>query len=330
MWGGLIEYWHYTGDGTYNDAAARAILSQAGPQNNFQMPQCDGNDDQGWWALAAMSAAEYGLPSPPGAPSWISIAQNVFTEFTTRWDNARCNGGMKWKIQPNADGYHYKSSIANGVFFQLAARLARFTGNADYLNWASRSFDWMQAVGLIDKMWNVYDGTDDAKGAGCIDVDHDQWSYNVGIFLYGSAVLSDYTGDGKWSNRTAGLLGASATFFDSKVMYETRCEKSGTCNVDQRSFKAYLARWLGATAVIAPWTQGAITPLLAASANGAAASCSGGGNGQMCGSRWFTNNFDGVSGVGEQLAALEVVYGLLAPGTPKPQGHRRAKRSFVA
>jgi mannan endo-1,6-alpha-mannosidase len=90
--GGMIEYWHYTGDATYNDPIAHAILSQAGPNNDFMMPAAEGNDDQGWWALAAMSAAEYGLPSPAGAPSWISLAQNVFNEFESRWDMTRCNG----------------------------------------------------------------------------------------------------------------------------------------------------------------------------------------------------------------------------------------------
>lgn len=58
------------------------------------MPQAEGNDDQGWWALAAMTAAEYGFPSPAGAPSWLSLAQNVMGAFQSRWDMTRCNGGM--------------------------------------------------------------------------------------------------------------------------------------------------------------------------------------------------------------------------------------------
>jgi len=331
MLGGMIEYWHYTGDATYNDHVGQALMSQRGPNNDFVMPQCDGNDDQGWWALAAMSAAEYGFPNPPNTPSWISLAQNVMTEFQSRWDMTRCNGGMKWKINPSADGYHYKSTIANGLAFQLAARLARFTGDQNYATWATNAFSWTQSVGLIDNHYNVFDGTDDAKSTGCVDVNHDQWSYNVGAFLYGSAVMQDITGDAMWSDRTAALLGnAVSTFFDNKIMFEKQCERDGKCDVDQLSFKAYLARWMASTAVMVPSFQAAILPFLSSSATGAAASCKGGGNGQMCGSKWYTG-YDGTTGVGQQLAALDVMQSMLAPGTKRPiAAGGRLKRDFTA
>jgi mannan endo-1,6-alpha-mannosidase len=242
------------------------------------------------------------------------------------------NSGMKWKIQPGADGYHYKSTIANGLAFQLAARLARFTGNQQYLQWAGNAYNWTQSVGLIDKNFNVFDGTDDAKSTGCVDVNHDQWSYNVGAFMYGAAALFDMTGDQMWSDRTAGLIGnAVSTFFDSKIMFEKICEKGGTCNVDQLSFKAYLSQWMAGTAVLIPSFQSAILPFLQASAVGAAKACAGGGNGQMCGSRWYTGNFDGLTGVGQQLAALEIMHGSLVPGTTKPMAAgRKVRRGFVA
>ncbi|KIW06565.1 uncharacterized protein PV09_02994 [Verruconis gallopava] len=331
LFGGMIEYWHYTGDSTYNQAVAQALLSQLSPGNDFMMPSAEGNDDQGWWALAAMGAAEYGLPNP-GGPSWISVAQNVFNEFASRWDMTRCNGGMKWKIQPGADGYHYKSTIANGLAFQLAARLARFTGDPTYLDWAINAYNWTQSVGLIDENFNVFDGTDDAKSTGCVDVNHDQWSYNVGAFMYGAAVLFDVTGDPLWSDRTAGLVGnAVATFFDGRIMYEKMCERQGTCNVDQLSFKAYLARWMAGTANIIPSFQAAILPFLEASAEGAAKACTGGGNGQMCGSRWDIGKSDGSTGVGQQMAALDVMRGSLVIGAAKPIGaRRRVRREFNA
>jgi mannan endo-1,6-alpha-mannosidase len=275
-----------------------------------------------------MSAAEYGFPSPANAPSWFSLADNVFNEMTGRWDMGSCKGGMKWKISPSADGYHYKSSIANALFFQLAARLARYTGDAKYVGWAEKTFDWMQAVGLIDPKYNVFDGTDDSKG--CIDVNHDKWTYNAGAVLYGSAVMQDHTGDAKWATRTTGLLGAAASsFFQSNVMAE-KCEKDGSCNVDQMSFKAYLSRWLAATAVLVPSTQATIAPLLDTSASGAAASCAGGPNQEACGLRWYIDHWDGSQGVGQQLSALEVIHGLLHTGAAAPGAHRRRTRRFQA
>lgn len=81
----------------------------------------------------------------------------------------------------------------------------------------------------------------------------------------------------------------------------------GTCNIDQRSFKAYLARWIAAAIVRAPFTYDRLKPILETSAQAAAASCTGGVNGTSCGLRWTTGSFDGSTGVGEQMSALEVI-----------------------
>ena len=37
MWGAMVDYWYYTGDTTYIDVVAQAILSQASPTNDFMM-----------------------------------------------------------------------------------------------------------------------------------------------------------------------------------------------------------------------------------------------------------------------------------------------------
>ena len=39
MWGGMVEYWYYTGDTSYNDVVAQAILAQASPTDDFMMPE---------------------------------------------------------------------------------------------------------------------------------------------------------------------------------------------------------------------------------------------------------------------------------------------------
>ncbi|KAF2469144.1 glycoside hydrolase [Lindgomyces ingoldianus] len=315
---GLTTYYHTTGDAQYNDLIARTLQSQATGSNDFMTPDATGNDDQAWWALAAMSAAEYGIPSPAGSPSFLAIAQNVFNEQKSRWDNARCNGGMKWKINPSDDGYHYKSTISNGLFFQLAARIARFTGDADAASWASKSYDWVVSVGLIDGSYNVFDGTDDAKGTGCVDVNHDLWSYNTGVFLYGAAVMADKTGDAKWSDRAKGFLGAAEkSFVRNGGLFEQKCEGDGSCNTDQKSFKAALARWMGASATLLPELAGDVQKII-----GQAARAVSGG---------WTQSW----GPGEQLAALDMVDAVMcgvgqgAPGKPRV-GKRKIGRAFIA
>jgi mannan endo-1,6-alpha-mannosidase len=75
------------------------------------------------------------------------------------------------------------------------------------------------------------------------------------------------------------------------------------------SFKAYLTRWLAATTKMAPYTYDLIMPKLAASAQAAALQCNGGDNGRMCGLSWSKGAaWDGTQGVGQQMAAMSVIF----------------------
>jgi mannan endo-1,6-alpha-mannosidase len=110
----------------------------------------EGNDDQAFWGLAAMAAAEMNFPNPPAKkPQWLALAQAVFNEQIARWDPQNCAGGLRWQIFPFNSGYDYKNSISNGCLFHLAARLARYTGNTTYMTYAERSFEWISSVGKI-------------------------------------------------------------------------------------------------------------------------------------------------------------------------------------
>lgn len=99
------------------------------------------------------------------------------------------------------------------------------------------------------------------------------------------------------------------------VMYEP-CEASGQCNVDQRSFKAYLARWLAATAELAPFVHDVAVGYLKTSAVAAIKTCTGGTSGTQCGLKWTTGEHDGSIGVGEQMAVLEAVQSHLVTSAP--------------
>lgn len=92
------------------------------------------------------------------------------------------------------------------------------------------------------------------------------------------------------------------------------CE-TGTCNNDQQSFKAYFGRWLAATMKLAPFTEATILPLLTTTAIAAAKTCTAGTRGNSCGLKWTTGEHDGITGVGEQMSALEAIQSLLIPET---------------
>lgn len=196
-----------------------------------------------------------------------------------RWDTSSCNGGLKWQIFDFNKGYNYKNSVSNGAFFQLSARLARFTGNQTYVDWANKVYNWTSDLGLIDPDYHIFDGSDDTLN--CTQFDKIIWTYNTAIFMYGSAVLYNYTnGSSLWAERTQGFLNASMNFFSpyknsTNIMYEPACETVNTCNTDQFSFKGYLSRFMWATTLLAPFTFNTITTLLTTSSQAAAKSCSG-------------------------------------------------------
>ncbi|ORY08540.1 glycosyl hydrolase family 76-domain-containing protein [Clohesyomyces aquaticus] len=310
-----------TTDKSHVDTLTQALVANYGPNNDILLPwrkDQEGNDDQAFWALAVMSALEYSFPEPQKAPAtYLEVAKNCFDNIASRWDTKSCNGGLKWQIYPENDyGYNYKNSISNGAFFALAARLASYTGNKTYADWAVKTWDWTKAVGLINDKYAVFDGTDDKKN--CTDQDPTEWSYNVGIYLHGAAAMYSYTkGSETWKTHTAGLLDHTATFFKpfdnaTGIMFEQACETGLTgrhCNLDQQSFKAYLARFMAKTALLAPFTKEKITNYLRKSAVAAAKSCSGPQD--ACGSKWYTGGYDGTAGVGQQLSALEVTQALL-------------------
>lgn len=190
----MIDYWHYTNDTSYNSEISQALLHQVGPDNDYMPPnqtKTEGNDDQGFWGMAAMLAAETNFDNPPpGSPQWLALAQAVFNDMAARWDTSTCGGGLRWQIFSFNNGYTYKNSIANGCLFNLGARLARYTGNDTYAQWAERVWDWENSVGLLDDDYNIFDGSSDTSN--CSTPDRLQWTYNAGIYLHGAANMYNF------------------------------------------------------------------------------------------------------------------------------------------
>ena len=115
LMGTMINYWHWTGDATYNSLVSQGLVHQLGSGNDFMPANWTvsmGNDDQCNWGLAAMEAAESQFPNPPsGFPTWLSIAQAVFdTQQARLAEETECRGGLRWQILPFNIGYSYKNS----------------------------------------------------------------------------------------------------------------------------------------------------------------------------------------------------------------------------
>jgi mannan endo-1,6-alpha-mannosidase len=348
-WNAIINYQIYTNDTTYQSDVLAALANNLGPDNDMSptaQQSWEANDDQSYWLFPILTAMEANFPALPSpAPAYADIAANGFQDFVDRWnaDSGTCGGGLKWQYTTTVAGYYYKNAVSNGGFFQTAARLARYTGNSTYADWANKIWDWSTSVGLVSSDFHVYDGAGDQGTANCATLDKHEWTYNIGSYMHGAAHMYAYTkslssppsGTPDWESRVQSLVGtAQATFFSpfsnaTNVMYEAACETVGTCSVDETSFKASLAQWLGKTSVLVPSTSSTIYPLLLSSATAAAATCSGLGN-NTCSLRWYGDSWDGQNAFGVQLSALEVIQSLLASEAPAMGVKSAMKQAMTA
>lgn len=91
------------------------MLHQVGHKADYQPNNHTaslGNDDQGFWGMSAMLAAENKFPNPPDdKPQWLALAQAVWTtQAQPDRHDEHCNGGMRWQIPFSNAGYNYKNS----------------------------------------------------------------------------------------------------------------------------------------------------------------------------------------------------------------------------
>lgn len=334
-WGSMLDYWWYTEDDQYNELIKEALLAQVGDKWDYvplNQSTTEGNDDQAFWGMTVMAAAERNFTNPEDdEPQWLYLAQAVFNTMAHRWDDEECGGGLRWQIFKWNSGYDYKNSVSNGCFFHLAARLARFTSNNTYVEWAEKTWDWMNQTMLLDDSGDgnyilTYDGV--STNDNCTKVASTQWTYNAGLMLSGAAFLYNHTENQVWSDRLYSLLEGVSIFFRDGIMFEAACQARQNCNNDQRSFKAFLSRFLGLTAQLVPGTRDIIDWYLTSSAVAAAKSCSGGSDGVTCGLDWQRDDWDGYYGLGEQMSALEVIQNLRYLQRPAPYTHSSGASSL--
>ncbi|KAK5627378.1 hypothetical protein RRF57_003093 [Xylaria bambusicola] len=318
LWTVLLDYRSRTNDTQYDDKISEALLWQRGPNNDYLSPNwtaSTGNDDQAVWAMAALLAAETGFtkPTEDDLTSWINLTQNVYNEQASpdrRVSNGSCEGGLRWQIFPTNNGYNYVATSASAAYANIGARLSFWNGgNETQANSVKDTFDWLQAAGLIDDKFNVFDG---AVVPDCDQISKLQFSYVSALLLESAAVMYNSTnGDEKWKTLVDGLTKRTIdVFFPNGVATEVSCELRTTCNTDMTFFKSFLHRSLAATMRAAPYTESQIFPVLKSSAAAAVTSCVGGKNGRMCGLNWSGNSDDEI-GAGSQMSVLSALLSLL-------------------
>ena len=193
----MMRYWALTGDDSHNDAVSEGMYWVRGDNDDYMPANYSsylGNDDQLNWGLAAMMAAEVDFPQKSSMPSWATLAENVWNSVSSRWDDDSCDGGLRWQIWAYQSGYGYKNAASNGGLFELSARLAHYTKNQTYSDWAEKIWDWSATTPLLkEKKWNIADTTSCEKN--CSDHGDYQWTFNYGLYMSGAAYMYNVVSD---------------------------------------------------------------------------------------------------------------------------------------
>jgi predicted alpha-1,6-mannanase (GH76 family) len=99
-------------------------------------------------------------------------------------------------------------AIANGCFFNIGARLARYTQNDTYLDWSERTWDWLVSLKYVTDDYTVYDGAYIEDN--CTAITKAQFSYNAAVLLQGAAFMYNYVSPAIALHRPKPLLCAVA------------------------------------------------------------------------------------------------------------------------
>ncbi|KAI0852805.1 glycoside hydrolase family 76 protein [Daldinia vernicosa] len=314
LWDTLLDYKTRSGESKYDETISRGIQWQVGQNDDFLPANWSAtvaNSDQGIWALSAITANETSLQLEKDSPQWFTLAKNVFDDLSSedrRVEEGGCAGALRWQLYTMNAGYNYIDSSSNIIYLNLAAQLAHLTGEQSYADAAASTYDILTRIGFITKNFDVYDG---AHADDCKDINKLQFSLNAAYLLEGSAFIYNITGNDTWKARVDGLVDRTLElFFPDGVATEIACEKN-SCTSDMHFYKGILHRALASTVRVAPHTASKIQPSLKSSAKKAAAECTGGSNGRLCGFVWSTGEFDGSTGAAQQMNMLSALVSIL-------------------
>jgi predicted alpha-1,6-mannanase (GH76 family) len=148
-------------------------------------------DDEGWWALAWIGAAELDESDGERRARELARAAYIFRDMEQYWDST-CGGGVWWQKSPRS----YKNAVANELFMAVAAKLYQHTRNPIYLSAARSEYRWVfEQSRLYERGHLIVDGIRDGTcGNPVPTVNRGTWTYNQGVILGALVALHEAPG----------------------------------------------------------------------------------------------------------------------------------------
>lgn len=159
-------------------------------------------DDNEWVGLAKVQ--RYLQTGDAGA---LARAKEIFTLVRSGWDTDTSHaapGGVFWT---QADWSHDRNTVSNMPGAQLGLRLHQITGEAGYLNWARRFYDWTNTH--LQRPDGLYWDHLDLKGT----AEKTLWSYNQGVPVGVNIHLYEITRDRVYLRRAERIAEAAYDYY---------------------------------------------------------------------------------------------------------------------
>ena len=159
-------------------------------------------DDNEWVGLAKVQRY-----LQTGDAAALARAKEIFALVKSGWDNDSSHaapGGVFWT---QADWSHDRNTVSNMPGAQLALRLHQITGEADYLDWARRFYDWTNTH-LLSPSGLYWDHLD-LQGT----VEKTFWSYNQGVPVAVAVLLYQVTRDRAYLRQAERVAAAAYAYY---------------------------------------------------------------------------------------------------------------------
>jgi predicted alpha-1,6-mannanase (GH76 family) len=179
----VTDYTRLSGDPTYVALVHDAFDSR----DDKDSISTNNVDDDGWWALAWIDAAELDAGDSVRRARELARAEFIFDDMDRYWDGA-LGGGVWWQKVPRS----YKNAIANELYMAVAAKLYQDTGRAKYLSKAQAEYHWFfEKSDLYKPGHPIVDGIKDPTSPNQnLTFDPSTWTYNQGVILGALVTLS--------------------------------------------------------------------------------------------------------------------------------------------
>ncbi|HLH57571.1 MAG TPA: glycoside hydrolase family 76 protein [Streptosporangiaceae bacterium] len=164
-------------------------------------------DDNAWVALDELYA--YGVTHDPHD---LAIAEGLFHFVVTGWDGSSsdpCPGGVFWEDAAGSA----RNTVSNGPNAEVGLLIYRATGQAYYLRWATRMYDW--ARGCLETPDGMYNDHINPDGT----INTALWSYNQGTMIGAGALLYAITGSRSYLQQAEQTASASMSYYAGSKLY---------------------------------------------------------------------------------------------------------------